>query len=100
MFSRRSFLALFGLVHVAAAQELIWNRSTTISAAQEAVMQGDKAIACENGTVTCPNGHKTCRKIDAPLAIGNDSYQNPECVQLREFHLLRCDVCHVLFTRE
>lgn len=68
--------------------------------AQTAIMQGDKAVTCENGTITCPNGHKTCRKIDAPLAIGNDSYQNPECQQLREFHVLRCDVCHVLFTRE
>lgn len=88
MFSRRNFISLLVTV------------SPLALIAQSAIMQGDKAVACENGTITCPNGHKTCRKIDAPLAIGNDSYQNPECVQLRDFHLLRCDVCHVLFTRE
>lgn len=69
--------------------------------AQSAIMEGDKAVSCENGSVICPVCKKpTCRKIDAPLAIGNDSYQNPECQQLRDYHILRCDLCHVLFTRE
>lgn len=68
--------------------------------AQTAVMQKGKAVVCENESVKCPNGHETCKTIDAPLAIGNDNYQNPDCVPLRAYHLLRCDVCHVLFTRE
>ena len=88
MFGRRRFLThLLAFIPAAAA-------------AQQAIMQGSKAVVCDGDAVTCPNGHKTCRKIDAPIAIGNDSYQNPECVQLRDYHLLRCDVCHVLFTRE
>jgi hypothetical protein len=68
--------------------------------AQKAVIEKGKAVVCESDSLKCPNGHDTCPSIDAPLAVGNDSYQNPEVAQLRNYHVLRCDVCHVLFTRE
>lgn len=85
MFGRRSFLAqVFAF----------------LPAAQQAIMQGSKAVVCKGDAVTCPNGHKTCPRIDAPVVVGNDSYQYPDVGQLRDYHLLRCDVCHVLFTRE
>jgi hypothetical protein len=69
-------------------------------AQKSAVLENGKARVCDSDSIKCPNGHDTCRSIDAPLAVGNDSYQNPEVGQLREFHLIRCEVCHVLFTRE
>jgi hypothetical protein len=72
-----------------------------IAFGQEAVMEGGKAIVCDSGTATCPNGHKTCRKIDTPIVVGNDNRDYPDIKgQLFDYHMLRCDVCHVLFTRE
>lgn len=71
-----------------------------IGLAQQAVMEKGKAVVCEGDSVKCPNGHDTCRVIDAPIVIGNDSYQYPDVRQLRDYHVLRCDVCKVLFTRE
>lgn len=36
------------------------------------------------------------RRNNAPIAIGNDSWQNPNVQQLRDFHVVRCDVPHPL----
>lgn len=58
---------------------------------QNAIMENGKAVSCKGSDTTCPNGHKTCATIDAPLAIGNDSYDYPEVRQLRDYHVLRCD---------
>lgn len=64
------------------------------------VMEKGKAVVCDNDATKCPLGHDTCTTINAPVVVGNDSYQNPDVGQLRDYHLLRCDVCHMLFTRE
>lgn len=86
--TRRSFLA-YGVGMAGSA-----------TFAQQAIMEGKKAVVCDSDSVKCPLGHDSCRVIDAPLAIGNDSYQYPDVKQLRDYHVLRCDVCKVLFTRE
>lgn len=70
------------------------------SAAQNAILEKGKAVVCDGDSVKCPNGHDTCQVINAPIAVGNDSYEYPEVAQLRNYHVLRCDVCKVLFTRE
>lgn len=89
MIRRRSFGGiLFGWVAAAAVAQ------------KPTVMEKGKAVACENDATECPNGHKTCTTINAPIVVGNDSYQNPDVGQLRDFHVMRCDICHVLFTRE
>lgn len=66
---------------------------------KESVMEGGKAVPCDNGTMKCPLGHATCREIDMPVAIGNDNYQYPDVQQLREYHLFCCDQCGVLFSK-
>ena len=68
--------------------------------AQRAIMEGNRAVTCDTRVVKCPNNHETCAVVDAPLAVGNDRDDYPEVMQLQKFHVLRCDVCHVLFTRE
>lgn len=69
--------------------------------AQHADLQNGKAINCEEEVLTCPNGHKTCRNIDAPIVVGSDrNVDNPDFAELRNYHLERCNQCHVLFTRE
>jgi hypothetical protein len=88
MLGRRSFLA--GAVGMMAGSTV----------AQQAIMEGKKAVVCDSEPIKCPLGHDTCRVINAPMAVGNDSYQSPEAVPLPAFHFLRCDTCHVLFTRE
>jgi|HubBroStandDraft_4_1064222.scaffolds.fasta_scaffold03927_7 hypothetical protein len=67
---------------------------------KEAIMEGKQAVVCDSKPLKCPNGHDTCAAIDLPIAVGNDRYDYPEVSQIRAYHLLRCDVCHVLFTRE
>ena len=68
---------------------------------QHADVQNGKAIVCDEEILTCPNGHKTCRCIDAPLVVGSDrNYDNPDVAELHNYHMERCNVCHVLFTRE
>jgi hypothetical protein len=83
----RLFAGFFSLVAMALGQK-------------EAIMEGKQAVVCESKPLKCPNGHDTCAAIDMPIAIGNDRYDYPEVSQLRAYHMLRCDVCHVLFTRE
>jgi hypothetical protein len=68
--------------------------------AQRAILEGREAVVCESDSVKCPNGHATCKSINAPVVVGNDLRQNPDVSQLFEYHLMRCEVCHVLFTRE
>lgn len=68
--------------------------------AQNTVMEKGKAITCDSDVLTCPLGHKTCATIDAHLAIGNDNRNYPEVNALFDYRQVRCDVCHVLFTRE
>lgn len=70
--------------------------------AQRAEVQNGKAVVCEQKAdpLKCPNGHWTCESIAAPLAVGGGTYQNPETAPLFAYTLLRCNTCHVLFTRE
>lgn len=69
--------------------------------AQRAELQNGKAIVCDDEVLTCPNQHKTCRNIDAPLVVGSDrNLDSPDIAELHNYHLERCNVCHVLFTRE
>jgi hypothetical protein len=94
--SRRAMLSklLFGIPVVAGAQEIMRAQTGGVTA-------GGKAIVCENGsTVKCPNKHDTCRYIDAPIAVGNDSYQNPEVAQIRQFRMLWCQQCGALFAEK
>ncbi|HVN19415.1 MAG TPA: hypothetical protein VMU05_11595 [Dongiaceae bacterium] len=70
-------------------------------AAQKAILEKGQAKICDdNGSFTCPNGHKTCASINAPPAVGSDAYQIEDVAALKSFHMMRCEVCHVLFTRE
>lgn len=90
MTSRRTFVGrIIGLLGL-----------TSFAFGQKAIMEKGKAVVCEGDPVKCPLGHDSCKAIDAPIAVGNDSYQNPDVGQLRDYHVLRCDVCKVLFTRE
>lgn len=98
MIERRAFLACF-LGFPVAGQLVAWLCALP-GQAQQAIMEKGKAVVCDREAVKCPNGHDTCAVIDAPIAIGNDSYQYPDVKQLRDYHVLRCDVCKVLFTRE
>ena len=65
-----------------------------------AVMQKGQAVVCDGDAIKCPNGHDSCRTINAPLMVGNDNRSYPDSAQLFDYHLMRCDQCHVLFTRE
>jgi hypothetical protein len=67
--------------------------------AQQAIMEGKKAVVCSDGVVRCPQNHETCRTIDLPLAVGNDSLDYPEVYQLRSKRVLCCDVCGCLFVK-
>lgn len=89
MSSRRSFLTRLTLVF-----------SAVTAFAQKGILENGKAKVCADDAVKCPNNHMTCKSIDAPIVVGNDAWQNPDFAQLRDFHLMRCEVCHVLFTRE
>lgn len=86
---RRSFLS-YGVGMLAA--------STAV--AQKGIMQDGKAVVCSGESLLCPNGHKTCAFIDAPIVVGNDSHISPDMAQLFDYHVMRCQTCHVLFTRE
>ena len=68
--------------------------------AQRVVMEGHQAVPCKDNAVKCPNGHMTCPTINMPIAIGNDSYEYEEVHQLRDFKVLCCDVCGVLFVKK
>jgi len=67
---------------------------------QQGVLINGKAKQCDGNPITCPNGHQTCKEINAPIAVGNDSYQNPETFQLKDFTVLWCEQCGVLFARK
>ena len=67
---------------------------------QKAIMEKGQAVVCAENSIQCPNGHATCKVINAPLEVGNDNRNYPESSQLFDYHVLRCDQCHVLFTRE
>jgi hypothetical protein len=86
-FLSRLGLALGGVLGAAFAQKSYLNKD-------------GQAVVCESDAVKCPLGHSTCKVINMPIAIGNDSYQNPDVQQLRDFKVLTCTTCHVLFTRE
>jgi hypothetical protein len=91
MIGRRTFL-WYGSGMMAAA--------VSAAAQQKAILEKGQAVVCDSEAVKCPLGHDTCKSINAPLAVGNDSYQNPDVEQLPNFHMMRCEVCHILFTRE
>jgi len=86
---RRSFLS--SLVGMAASIPVI---------GQSAILEKGKAIVCDSGSTKCPNGHETCYTINAPLAVGSGTYQNPEVAALSAKIVLECDVCHVLFIKQ
>lgn len=67
------------------------------SVAQTSITVKGKAVVCSGSSVKCPLGHETCRYIDAPVAVGNDSYQNPDVAQNRNFKMLWCQQCGALF---
>lgn len=89
--NRRSFLTRFGVAVVAV--------TGTVFAQKQAIMIQGKAKVCENdgSTLKCPNGHETCRNIDAPIAVGNGSYDLSAVAAVRSKIMEECDVCHVLF---
>jgi len=89
MQERRSFLA-YAVGMLAAIPAL----------AQKTVIEKGRAVVCDGEAVTCPLGHKTCDTINAHLAIGNENRNYPETAVLFDYRMIRCDVCHVLFTRE
>lgn len=99
LMTRRSFLWTGPMLAVCTAtsqsQDVYTKQGTGIT------VKG-KAVVCDGEAVKCPFGHDTCREIDAPVAIGNDSYQNPEVGQLRSYRLLFCEWpgCGVLFARK
>ena len=72
----------------------------SIAGAQNTVMEKGQAVVCEGTPLKCPNGHMTCPTINATMAIGNNNRNYPETSVLFDFTLVRCDQCHVLFTRE
>lgn len=72
----------------------------SIAGAQKTVMEKGQAVVCDGTTLKCPNGHMTCPTINATMAIGNDNRNYPETAVLFDYHIVRCDVCHVLFTKE
>jgi len=95
MMGRRTFLGyVSGMVGILTGPAI----------AQKAIMQGNTAVVCSADSgdpLTCPVCKKqTCRTINKPIAIGNDSYEYPDVAQLQAFHVIRCDSCHALFTRE
>lgn len=96
--TRRSFLwhgPMLAVAIPATSQEIYNKQGTGI------VIKG-KAVVCDGEAVKCPLGHDTCREIDAPIAVGNDSFQNPEVAQIRTYRVLFCESpgCGVLFARK
>ena len=91
MIARRNLLTRLGLAHGAIV---------TATFAQKAIVQNGQAIVCSTEAVKCPNGHPSCKSINAPLVVGNDDRNYPDQAQLYSYHVLRCETCHVLFTRE
>lgn len=86
--TRRGLIGWFlGLCGIAAAQQV-------------AVMEKGKAVVCDPGVqiVECPFGHKTCKKVDAPLAIGNDNRSYPDTAQLFDYRISVCDVCGIVWS--
>lgn len=73
---------------------------TVALVAQKGIVQNRQAVVCNGDSVKCPNGHATCKSINAPIVVGNDSHISPDTAQLFEYHVLRCEVCKVLFTAE
>ena len=73
-----------------------------MAAAQKAILEDGKAVICKGGdSVICPACHqKTCKIIDAPIVVGNDSHDYPDSSQLFDYHILRCELCHAAFFRE
>ena len=99
--TRRNFLSLgMAMVAAPALAKQVGPQLNLRNVNQNGIMVKGKAKECETASLKCPNGHDTCRKIDAPLAVGNDSEANPECFQMRKVHLLACDACGVLFIEE
>lgn len=88
---RRTFL-WYGSGMMAVAQEM-WAKP------QQAILEKGRAKVCDTEVVKCPLGHETCKKIDAPIAVGNDSYQYPEVAQIQALKLLMCEQCGVLFVK-
>lgn len=71
--------------------------STALS--QQAIMEGKKAVVCKDEPIKCPLGHDSCKSINMPLAVGNDSYDYPEVAQLRGKNVLMCEQCGMLFIK-
>ena len=95
---RRSFLSyavgMLAAVGVTSAQEETGH--------EKAILQKDgRAVVCPDDSILCPVCKtKTCSTINATMVIGNENRSYPESSVLFEFHIVRCSICHVLFTRE
>jgi hypothetical protein len=61
------------------------------------VMEKGKAVVCDAGGTKCPLGHDTCKRIDAPLVVGNGRQDYPDWGQIYDYHMFVCDQCGILF---
>lgn len=85
---RRSFIGwLLSGVGVAVAQ-------------QKTAMEKGQAVVCEAQVLRCPLNHETCSSINATMVVGNENRSYPDSNVLFDYHFERCEVCHILFTRE
>lgn len=71
--------------------------SAAVASAQTAILENGKAVVCESSTIKCPLNHESCRRIDAPIAVGNDNRNYPSVGQVYDYHVFVCDRCGVIF---
>lgn len=88
MKTRRSFLGLvFGIVGVAAVAQ------------QKGITENGKAVVCnDDGSILCPVCKKpTCKTLNAPIVLGNNSREYPDYAQQFDFKMICCDNCKAAF---
>jgi hypothetical protein len=89
MTTRRAFLTRFGAAFTAV---------TGVALAQKGITENGKAVVCKEDSVTCPVcKQKTCRLLDAPVVVGNNSREYPDQAQMYEFKILCCENCRAAF---
>lgn len=72
-----------------------------VAVAQRGITEKGQAVICDSDSVKCPLcKSQTCKTINAPIVVGNDNRNYPDQSQLFSFHVVRCDICKVLFTLE
>lgn len=66
---------------------------------QKAIMENGQAVICkEDSSIKCPLRHATCKRVNAPLVVGNGNREYPDMAQLYELPVYACDICGMLFT--